>query len=321
LNALNENHISLENSSIEPLTDWFKERVLKHERTHDYATDLTTGAKAKVGLPWLGEIFAGITTSLRINSTHKEEVRTVLTNHFSEFVNAFNKLLINAVTTIIEAQKGQSVLFIIDGTDRLKHEDNRRFFINDAYQLQQIAGNFIYCAPIQLGYEEGRINEMFKTVILPMIKIREKTDPRPIVVAYEALRAMVYKRIAPELFDAEGTVDYLIGYSGGNPRHLLRLLNNTYVEAENEILDRASAEKAVKELATDFRRILNSEDYDLLVRIDDTMDDISNDKVRDLLYKLALLEYNSYWQLSHPAIRTLKEYENARIRAGTAAVA
>jgi hypothetical protein len=66
---------------------------------------------------------------------------------------------------------------------------------------------------------------------------------------------------------------------------------------------------------------LNSEDYDLLVRIDDTMDDISNDKVRDLLYKLALLEYNSYWQLSHPAIRTLKEYENARIRAGTAAVA
>lgn len=319
--ALASAEIELPEDSIKPLANWFDERVHKHEHTKDYAAEIKAGMKTKSGLPWLAELFATITTSLRVNSTYKEEVRTVLTNSFSQFASAFNVLLANAAEAIAKAGKGRSLLFVVDGTDRLNQHDSRRFFIDEAYQLQQIEGNFIYCAPIQLSHEEGQVNEMFKTFILPMVKVREKNAPAQLPEAYQALRELVYKRIDKSLFDAETTVDYLITHSGGDPRHLIRLLDYVFQDATGELLNYAAAEKAVKHLANDLRRILNTDDYDLLVRIDSSDDEINDDKVRRLLYNLALLEYNAYWRLSHPAVRTLKAYQDAKQRAAIPPVA
>jgi energy-coupling factor transporter ATP-binding protein EcfA2 len=310
--------IDLPEEYIKPLVKWFDERVETHNYTKDYAAEIKAGLTAKSGLPFLAELFATITTSLRINSTYKEEVRTVLTNSFSQFSSAFNILLSAAEEALIEAGKGRSLLFVIDGTDRLRQEDHRRFFINEAHQLQQIEGNFIYCAPIQLANEEGQVNEAFKTFILPMVKVREKQDPTPLPDAYTALRELVYKRINDRLFDAETTVDYLITHSGGNPRHLIRLLDYAFQETDGEILDNPAAERAVKHLANDLRRILNTDDYALLARIDSCDDEINDDKVRRLLYNLALLEYNSYWRLTHPAVQTLAAYQYAKNNLGTA---
>lgn len=316
LAELEQAQIKLPDDSIQPLLNWFDERVQKHESTKDYAAEIKTGVQAEGGIPYLAKLFAAITTSFKINSTYKIEVRTVVTNSFSEFASAFNVLLANVVDVLAKENKANSVLFIIDGTDRLGEDDSLRFFINDGYQLQQIEGNFIYCAPIQLPNEKAQVNEMFKTFILPMVKVREKYDQTPQAEAYQALRELVYKRINKNLFDTETTVDYLITYSGGNPRHLIRLLDYAYIAATGECLDKDAAENAVKHLANDLQRILNTEDYDLLVRIDNSDDNgINDDKVRRLLYNLALLEYNAYWRLSHPAVRTLKAYENAKQRA------
>ena len=85
----------------------------------------------------------------------------------------------------------------------------------------------------------------------------------------------------------------------------------TYLEAAGEMLDLAAAQKAVKRLANDLRRILDTEDYSLLQRIDGCDDEINDNRVRHLLYNLALLEYNDYWRLTHPAVRTLDAYLRA----------
>ena len=94
-----------------------------------------------------------------------------------------------------ERGKGKSILFIVDGTDRLSGEDSDNFFIRDAYQLRQLRGNFIYCAPIDLMYETGQVKHDFQnTFILPMIKIEEK-DPRVANPAgCSAMRDIIYKR-------------------------------------------------------------------------------------------------------------------------------
>ncbi|MGZ8219543.1 hypothetical protein [Methylomagnum sp.] len=311
LDRLDEDDIGIPPDYVEPLEAWFEERVAKHEKTQDYAADIKTGISAETGLPFVAKLFAAITTSFRVNSTYKEEVRTVVRNHFSEFAAAFNALVAAANETIECEQRGRGLLFIVDGTDRLNQKDRQRFFIDDAYQLQQVEGNFIYCAPIQLSSEEGQVHEAFRSQVLPMIKLRERNDPTPLPEAYAAMRELVYRRVDRALFDGEATVDYLIEYSGGNPRHLIRLLNNAFLAAAGECLDEPAARAAVADLATDFRRILNSEDYPVLAEIDHGDGERNDDRVRFLLYNLALLEYNSFWRQTHPAVRTLDAYRRA----------
>lgn len=311
LDKLEQADIGLSAEFTQPLEGWFDERVEKHERTREYAADIKTGISAETGLPFIAKLFAAITTSFRVNSTYKEEVRTVVTNHFSEFAGAFNVLIAAAEEQVAYEGRGRHLLFIVDGTDRLSQKDRQRFFIDDAYQLQQVEGNFLYCAPIQLSNEEGQVHEVFRAQVLPMIKLREKHDPTPLPEAYAAMREMVYRRVHRNLFDGEATVDYLIEHSGGNPRHLIRLLNDSFLAAEGECLDEKAAKAAVENQATDFRRILNSEDYPLLAEIDHSDDEINSDRVRYLLYNLALLEYNSFWRLTHPAVRTLDAYKRA----------
>ena len=311
LDKLASESIELRDENIEQLLAWFDDRVEKHERTKEFAADIKTGLQGETGLPFIAKLFAAITTSFRINSTYKEEVRTVVKNSFSQFAAAFNALIAAANEQVECEELGHCLLFVVDGTDRLGQADSRRFFIDDAYQLQQIEGNFIYCAPIQLSHEEGQVNEAFKSLILPMVKLREKHDATRLPAAYDAMREMVYKRITSSLFDSQTTVDHLIEHSGGNPRHLIRLLDYTFQDAEGECLDFAAAQQAVRRLANDLRRILNTTDYPLLQQIDSCDEEINDDRVRHLLYNLALLEYNDYWRLTHPAVRTLDAYRRA----------
>jgi energy-coupling factor transporter ATP-binding protein EcfA2 len=293
---------------LSKLRTWFAERVEKHERTKDYAAEIKSGATAEGGIPFFAKLFTSFTASFRINSTHKEELRQVIKNSFSEFADSFNQLVRAVEEELGKHAQARKLLFVVDGTDRLSSGDSHRFFVADVHQLQLIRANFVYCAPISLLHEGTQAQQVFEPFVLPMIKLREKHDPTRLETGYACLRAMIFKRIHPDLFDGVETVDYLIEHSGGNPRHVLRLLSYAFQYARDDVFDRATAEKAVAALATEMRRVLETEDYELLYRIDTTDDEINSERVRQLLYHLALLEYNSYWRLSHPVIRTLDAY-------------
>ena len=148
-----------------------------------------------------------------------------------------------------------------------------------------------------------------------MIRIVNQDDT-PNQDGRDVMREMLHRRAAPHLFD-EGVVDILAKYSGGHPRDLLRLLRYAFLYAEHGRFDVASAWRAVRELATDFRRFLHpKDDYKLLAEIDfaqprQTMPG-NPDHRSKLLYNLALLEYNKFFWRSHPAIRTTDGYEAAR---------
>ncbi|MCI5133266.1 MAG: ATP-binding protein, partial [Candidatus Electrothrix sp. EH2] len=82
--------------------------------------------------------------------------------------------------------------------------------------------------------------------------------------------------------------------------------------ADEERIDRAAAEKAVKQVANEYRRFINTEDYSRLVQIDmhpDAPDDFTDEQSSLMLYNLILLEYNDYFWKSHPLITTLPGYQ------------
>ncbi|SPF33250.1 conserved hypothetical protein [Syntrophobacter sp. SbD1] len=292
------------------MENWFSERIEIHETIKEYTAKIKAGLKVESGIPFLAKIFAQLTSSFKMGSTYKEELRTEICNSFSQFAEAFQSLIDAATEKVAESGRGRSILFIVDGTDRLRGEDSEKFFIHDAHQLRQLRGNFIYCAPIHMIYEHNQLNQVFESIHkLPMIKIEEKDPGIPNPAGISAMEEIIYKRADRSLFDNEETVKYLITHSGGHPRDLLHLLMYGFESAEGDLIDRYSAEKAVKRLATDYRMTLSKDDLQLLCEIDSAPEETHNsEEARRLLYNLALLEYNSYWWRSHPVVRTLPGY-------------
>lgn len=212
-------------------------------------------------------------------------------------------------------------LFIIDGTDKLRSQDTRRFFVEDAEQLLAIQALVVYVAPLYLKYEGRLTHKLDADLVLPMIKLAEVDDQR-CNEGWLALREIVVRRADRELFESEGCIDRLVEFSGGHPRDLLRLLKLACEFAEDNRIDAAAVDSAVKKLASEYRRFLEPDDYAVLVAINRDRNYAGNDeRTRRLLYNLALLEYNDgSWRRSHPVIRLLEGYTlaAAKMRAPTA---
>lgn len=314
LNSLKQEGITLDQVYLTNLENWFKERVEVHADIKEFAAELKAGAKAKSGLPWLVELFAELTNKISIGSTYRNELRSVVRNNFSEFAASFNQLVLAAEEKIAAQGLGSRILFAVDGLDRLNSDDARKFFVEDVNRLVQIESLFIYCAPIHLLHADNQLSANFgQPFRVPMLKIRDRDD-QPLPENYSVMRALAHKRVPAYLFDGEATLDYLIRYSGGHPRDLLRLLNVAINFADAEIIDRPAAERAVKQVANEYRRFIDSKDYARLVSIDrnpDAPDDFTDGESAKMLYNLILLEYNDYFWKSHPLITTLPGYKKA----------
>jgi hypothetical protein len=208
------------------------------------------------------------------------------------------------------------VLFVIDGTDKLRGDDTREFFIHDAEQLLAIEALVVYTAPLSLKYEGNLAGKLDSDLVLPMIKLADQ-DGTPYPAGRGAVRDILLKRADRSLFAAEGDIDRLVEHCGGHPRELLRLLKLCCEFAEDLCIDSATVEAAIRQLASEYRRFLEPEDYALLARIDRDNSHAGNDeRTRRLLYNLALLEYNDgTWRRSHPVVRILEGYRSGRGKA------
>ena len=315
---LQEDGIRVGGVHLAKLEDWFAERVATQEVTKEFAAEVKAGVEVAAGMPFVGKLLAEISNAFKTNSTHKEALRRVLRNHFTEFADAFNHLIASAEEAIAAAHRGRRILFVVDGTDRLRDEDARAFFEFDVHQLQQIRSLFLYCAPIHLIYEGNAIGQNFDHIFkLPMVKVANADGSRN-ETGFAAMLDILHRRAAPSLFDA-GVADSLVEQSGGHPRDLLRLLLGAFGSAGDRF-DEESAQAAVREAATEFRRILEAEDYALLAEVDSSpATPPHSDRARKLLYNLALLEYNDFYCRSHPTIRTTEAYREAKAAIGHAA--
>lgn len=305
--------ISLGSDVLAELESWFDERVLTSEEGKTFATGLGVEARAEGGVPWLLKLFGKFTADFKANVTYKDALRTVIRNSFTQFVQAFNRLLRWTEQALEAAGAGRRVLFIIDGTDKLRSEDTRRFFVEDAEQLLAIAGHLIYTAPLALKYEGNLVGKLQSDLVLPMIKLHQRDGARH-EAGWSALRELLLKRADRSLFATDADIERLIEHSGGHPRELLRLLGLCCEFADDNRIDAAAVEQALRQLASEYRRFLEPEDYALLARLDaDPLHGGNDERTRRLLYNLALLEYNDgSWRRSHPCIRRLEGYERAR---------
>ncbi|HRD49349.1 MAG: ATP-binding protein [Candidatus Competibacter sp.] len=313
LERLGDEGVALPAAALRELERWFADKVLTQEDTRELTLGIETAVSATGGVPYLLELLGRFTAAFKNNHTYKESLRRVIRNTFRDFAAAFNDLLREAEKTLLGANKAVRVLFLIDGTDKLRDEDTRRFFVYDVEQMLEIAALAVYTAPINLKYESHLAGKLDADLVLPMIKLHEKDGARH-EAGWSAMRDILLRRADRSVFASEEGIERLIEHSGGHPRELLILLKLGCEFTEEDQIGPNHIESAIKQLASEYRRFLEPDDYALLARIDNDEIHAGNDeRTRRLLYNLALLEYNdASWRRSHPVVRTLEGYQRAR---------
>jgi len=312
LAKLGEEKVAVDAKGLQPLSSWFDEHVINHEADLAMGMELEAGVKVGTEIPFLAGLFGKFTSSIKSNSTHKDTLRTVVRNSFTVFAEAFNTLVQDAEKALSQSGKSKRILFIVDGTDKLNGEDTKAFFRDNTEQLLAIRALVWYTAPIQMKFEgwfdRGKLDA---DLVLPMIKLVTPKGEK-LEAGYAAMRSILLLRADESLFASEEVIKLLIDSSGGHPRELLRLLKISCELAEDVPIQPSVVQSACDQLASEYRRFLTAQDYQYLARIDYGVDHVcSDERMNDLLFNLALLEYNDgSWRRSNPVIRRLPAYKD-----------
>lgn len=119
---------------VKPVVDWFDTRIIKKDIFTDLQAEVKTEAKGKTGIPFLVTLMAAFTAKVRSGASYREELRKEVNNGFTQLPASFNALIAH-VNALLAADKHGPLLFVIDGTDKLKREDSETFFQTDVNQL------------------------------------------------------------------------------------------------------------------------------------------------------------------------------------------
>lgn len=315
LDRLKADAYDVSEAELLPMREWFAPAVRTRSETSDLSAELKTGLEAGGGIPGLLKLLASFTTTFRTGASHKTEWRQEIRNRFTTLVQAFNGLIRSAEARLKAAGRAERVLFLIDGTDKMRGEDTQRFFVLDAEQLLAIQTLALYTAPLHLKYDGSLGGKLDADIVLPMIKLQTQEGERW-TPGWSALHELLLRRADRSVFEAgepgEAQITRLIEHCGGHPRELLRLLK-LCCEMADECIDAPVVDRAIAQLASEYRRFLKPEDYTLLAAIDaDPVHGGNDTRAQELLYRLALLEYNDGgWRRSHPVVRTLDGYRQA----------
>ena len=319
LERLNAEGYALGEEALKPVRDWFVTAIQTRATNRELSAELKTGVQAGGGIPGLVKLFAGFTAAFKTGSSQKSEWRQEIRNGFTTLAVAFSNLIRTAERELAQAGRAERVLFLVDGTDKMRGEDTQQFFVQDAEQLLAIQTLAIYTAPLHLRYDGRLGGKLDADMVLPMIKLQERDGSR-CEAGWAALHELLLRRADRSLFTSDAEVTRLVEYSGGHPRELLRLLKLCCEVADDKI-DAAVVQRAIAQLASDYRYFLKPADYTLLKAIDTNPAHGGNDEqAQELLHRLALLQYNDgLWRRSHPVVRTLEGYQLATLPAGDAA--
>lgn len=308
LERLSADGHALGEDALKPIRDWFTTAIYTRATNSELSAELKTGVQVGGGIPGLAKLFAAFTAAFKTGSSQKSEWRQEIRNGFTSLATAFSNLIRSAESELARVGRAQRVLFLIDGTDKMRGEDTQQFFVQDAEQLLAIQTLVIYTAPLHLKYDGRLGGKLDADMVLPMIKLQER-DGSPFPPGLAALHELLLRRADRSLFASDAEVKRLVDFSGGHPRELLRLLK-LCCEVADDTIDAAVVQRAIEKLASDYRYFLKPADYALLKAIDTQPAHGGNDeRAQELLHRLALLQYNDgTWRRSHPVVRTLEGY-------------
>jgi len=249
--------------------------------------------------------FFSMLAKISAEDTTRKIIREVIEPRLSELIEK-----INLIVADIEGREGKSVLVIIDDLDKPKLEQATEIFYNNHTAITQPVCHIIYTVPISMFFAQEFIAIRDRKFSLPNIKLHAKNDRtsrhEP---GYNLLKTFIFKRMKEDLIEPDA-VDSAIKMGAGVFREtalIIQIAADSTIERGRDRITRDDVERAERERRSDFKRILQTEDYDILEEIYKNNDIRGIDKIGHLLHNLSVLEYENdeNWCDIHPTLENV----------------
>lgn len=278
-------------------------RWLTHEIVEEEMVSPSREASAEAALNLLALKLEG---RVKTESSTRRMVRERAELRLFELVSRTNRLIEE-----IRSNARRPVLVMVEDLDKLSFERAMGLFLNHAALLAELRAHILFTFPIALRYarEFLQIRSHFsERFIVPNVMVYDRQGQlRP--EGYQVMREIVERRVEPYLIDPEA-IDLAVRMSGGIPLTLIQLIQSAILHglaAGQDRIGLPQMQSAVVQLQNDYRGTLRPEDYGELLRYHRTRAFVNNERTREFLASLSLLEYNDGepWCDVHPILLPL----------------
>ena len=298
---LSEENIPVDEGIVERMQRWFSTRQQEIKTSVKGEAGFALGVEASSPplLSTILKIFGNLKVGMQGSKERATSIRTSLKNRFPDFADLFNQYIEEANLAIRKAQKGQEILFIVDGLEKtMSTEMRRKIVIEESNRLSQIRAYTIFTLPIELMKDRQNISQFSTVESFPFVKIVER-DGEKVQKAFETFRQFIDKRIELSLFESDEVIEKAIHYGGGSPRELLRILETAgfFADEEKGVIDMESINQALKRLANQTAQYLTKDKLEKLREIQDNNKSgletpFDPTLIAEMLEDIILMEYN-----------------------------
>ena len=197
--------------------------------------------------------------NLSLSKTNAKVIRQKINSSMSEYLAKYNDLIFEIEKIVKKAGFGESILFLVDGVEKMpKESDARELFVENKQLFEKLEfGIYVYALPIPLRKERGNPNFVNNKMLnFPFYRI---TNPD----IFEMFKKVLEKRIKLDLF-TEKALDLCINFSGGSIRQMFQIIRYAVGYASKTQLDEEAVNKAIVYLSNLKYDIMSEEMYDKL---------------------------------------------------------
>ena len=299
--------------------------------------------KGEVGLPF--DIAKLNIEQLRQNPSVRQQVRDAIKDdERRSLFGELNNFILEIELKLKQQTEFTKLIIIADSLEKIKKfekverdEDEitsqAKLFLGKQEQLTGIATNVIYTVPLSL-YRSNNGKQLLETYgknifVLPMVKIHKRGRFDEVFeIGREELIEIINRRLKnshtsiDEVF-APDALEYLLKYSGGHIRSLIRFVQEALIEIDDLPIDFAAARKSVREEVRIFGASVRESYWAKLAKLETSADQQIENGDPDyskMLESLAILEYvngdemqtdDDVWYAVNPAIRLTIKFQEA----------
>lgn len=282
---------------IDALEGW-RDNIIEQVREEitSFETSIEGGLKG---------FFLSILAKIRAEDTTRKTIRKKIEPRLSELIDK-----INLITANIEGKERKKVLVLIDDLDKPNLDQAKKIFYDNYTAITQPACAIVYTVPISMFFAQEFVAIRENRYFLPNIKLHFRKDRDHLYdKGYELMRRFVFKRMEESLIEPDA-LKFAIKMGAGVFRETARIMQiaaDSAIENSRESIIKQDVERAEREIRSDFRRILQSEDYNTLKEICKNNEICGIERIGHLLHNLSVLEYmnDETWCDIHPTLEEL----------------
>jgi len=251
----------------------------------------------------------GLKTSFKETFSGENEISKTIRKEIKQntltLVNNLNAELVEIKMAIEQSGQGKDILFIIDGSEKVKSEVYEELFISNGNIISQLNINLLTAVPISSFFQiEKAPYKFLNRYTVPMLKVNGNNK------AVALMTEIIAKRIDISLFIEKDALDTCIAYSGGCIRQLFQIVHTALKKSLGEKIQQQHVAIAVKQLGMYLWEYLDNEHLKVLKEGEYRP---AERKVDELLYILILLKYNGATK-TNPLLEAYPDYKEWQSR-------